>query len=388
MLSWPVTVVDCPFHCHSVAELHHGGEERRHSSPKSVVAKRLWEVPVNTRIPSKVLVPLTLTFDKLCALYVYVTFVENKRLDDMLIMFEGEFGNTNDISKEIFDIDVRRPYNRDQRYGSALEKLVRQFNVKKQGLELLIRMVNENNETAYLKRMENSFVELIRILYEVGHNKEATEYRRQVLADMWPIITTYFAAVAKDEVAVRNRLNRQHDIFTLDGYDWLMRQAGLKPRQVENEHERFEHLFEKANVRDERAQQRAHEVKPEHVFDLKRFDGNGTVTGHLIISDDKRIASYYLEKHQEIHLLIVKRRSGHHAIFVRGRQLLGDLVEVLNEREPEKWYLFKPDERPILFNGGSSRYAEPSVIAPLELIKIVQEHYLHMTRDQLRNMTS
>lgn len=342
---------------------------------------------MNTRIPVKVLVPLTLTFDKLCALYVYVTFVLGKELDDMLIMFEAEFGKTSQISKEIFDIDVREPYNRDGKYGSALEKVVRQFNVKKQGLELLIRMVNLNNETAYLKRMRHSFVDLIRVLYEVGHNTETTEYRRQVVADMWPILTTFFAAVANNEGAVRDRLNRQHDIFTLDGYDWLQRTAGVTRRTIENEHERFERMFEKADVREGQARKRGAELKPEYVFDLERHDRNGTVTGHLVISDDKRIATHYLASHQEIHLLIVKRRSGHHAIFVRGRQLLHDLAQALSEREPERWYLFKPDEQPILFNGGSSRHAEPSQLAPKELINIVKKHYTHMTREEIRSLS-
>ncbi len=327
----------------------------------------------------QVVVPKTLTWDKMSALYVWTTFGVPGQLrwfDEVLVRFEDEFESPDAIPADMDDIDVRVKYNAGNEFGSATEAVATQLGLTRMhGMPRLIELLGANNRTGYLKSDQGSLVWLIRAMYEVSHNVDPFEHRRNVIRLFWPVMATYFAAATStDEQAISAIGNP----FTLNGYQELIAIAGggddarLHLAQLNN-------AFESARRRQEQANGRAAAIEA-RTFQVPLYRNPGNGVGHMIETDDQRVAGQYLRDHSDIVMLVVRKRTGHFAIFVRGRQDLTVLVSALEAVEPGRWFYDTRPMSPLLLNGSSSRDAVASDLKPGQLIELIQTHHQHRSR--------
>lgn len=344
------------------------------------------EVPMSTStVPQKVtfLVPRTLTWDKLCALYLWVrhffpdrifwSFSELIRLGLADIFFDGD----GERPAGAIDVDVLRDYKKSG-HGSATEKVAQEqglMNVP--GVRCLVQLLDKNNRTGNLKSGEKSLVALIREFFNVGTENPSRERRIKTIDFMWPAVEAYFEACADHMADVEGLKNP----FTLATFQELCDLGNVESSRTQIFLERFQQMFESAGNLREGAKERAAEIKAGE-FDVPLYPGVGSVKGHLIESDNTRIASEYFKAHEngEPAVLVVRRKGGNVAIFCRGVQNFSDLYVELEAREPGRWYLETRNPSPMLLNGSTSRHAEPTKLRKDELVALIQKHYQHRTR--------
>lgn len=338
-----------------------------------------------------VLVPKTLTWDKLTGLYLYVVFVLKTTFDRVSILFEDEVSDPRQALREgAFDLDVVRKYNAEtdergrKKYGSAAHRVAIERRVGNiPGMERLIGLCNRNNETGYLKGYPRSYVWLIREAYELGRNVDAHTHKVNVIRMFWPVLESFFAAAAKDLDAVEAIENP----FSAAGYAVLMEIEGLPKDEIDCRLAVYDDYFERAGDRRDRTVEKVKEgYASTREFAIPWLVGGETV-GHLVESDDRRIRNPYFDTNSDVRLLVVRGSSGHYAIFPRGHQDFRQLHRALEAREPGKWFLDDRPDAPLLLNGSSARHAQPSELKPAEIIAIIQANYRHRNswqQDDLR----
>lgn len=328
------------------------------------------------------LVPRTLTWDKLCALWIAVAVFfrqRNKSFKELLStdLFDIAFDEDSNIPSDVIDIDTRKSY-KDYGIGSATEKVVRDHNLDWPGVEHLVRILGVNNATGNLRNDKGSLVLLIRELFNVGAEKPSRQARIDIIERMWPVVQAYFWAAETDEAVVVGMNNP----FTLTNYERLMQLARLDAATIRSRKEAMARAFEVVKSRQDTSKARA-VTMPLDTFDVPIMGTSSKGRGYFAESDDTRFAGLHLKEHGETLVLIVRRRSGNVAIFVRGEQDLAILAQALNDIEPSLW--FHEDRggegrSPMLLNGSTSRHAEPTKISKPELIRLVQQHHRHVSR--------
>ncbi len=319
-----------------------------------------------------VIVPKTLTWDKFTALYLFVTRVLKTTLDQVELLFEDQFGSDSPLPDGVPDIDVRDPYNRGNRFGSATQRVAAEAGIAGEpAVKELVTLLNRNNENGFLKSFPYSLVWLIRELYEVGHSVDAYTHRRQVIELMWPVLDTYFGAAEVNLPAVVT-IDRP---FTMDGYIRLMEIRGFDDDQIEAALYPLDRAFGKAETRRQQARERAKAIEP-RLFTVRQVDGS-LAPGHLIETDDQKVAGPYFKASPGIALLVVRMRSGRYAIFCRGRQNMRPVFNALEAVEPGKWFLDERPQSPLVLNGSQSRNAEPSQLSPTEIVELIQSAHVH-----------
>lgn len=323
------------------------------------------------------LVPRTLTWDKLCALYLQVrSHVPDKTFwsfsDAMQaginICFDEEERPT-----KFVDVDVVRDYKQTG-HGSATERVVKDNLIDLPGTEHLVKLLNKNNNDGLMKSVPNSLMWLIREFFNVGAEDPSHGRRVKTIDAMWPAVEVYFAACSVDE----ERVNEMSNPFTLESFKTLCRIAQADTKDVALWTSCYEHMFTAAIKKRAEAKQRATEIVPE-VFNVVQTDGRSGI-GHFIQSDNTRIASEYLKSHRDVAVLVVRRRSGNVAIFCGGSQSFDDLATELDRVDAGRWYLETRNSSPQLLNGSGTRSVPPTVLSKATLITLIQTHYRHRPR--------
>ncbi|MDD5566739.1 MAG: hypothetical protein PHH01_00940 [Patescibacteria group bacterium] len=326
----------------------------------------------DARIP-EVMVPKTLTWDKLTALYIYVVYHLKLALSEVVVRFEDEFPDHGSIPEGVYDLDVVRKYNADGRCGSATQRVVQECGLAAiPGMAELVEVLNENNRTGFLKNRPNSLVWLLREVYEAGHNVPFSEHRMNVVRMFWPVQEAYFQAAREHDDMVQQPL-------TLDGYAALLQLNGCPAEEIAERRSQLEREFERARNGRERAREKVESIQPTRTFWISLYQSSKSAEAHLIQTDDQRLPREYLREHM-VPLLVVRKRSGNYAIFVRGHQDLLPLYQALVALEPGIWFHDTRPDSPLLLNGSSSRMAPTSKLVPAQLIELIQGNYLHRTR--------
>lgn len=327
-----------------------------------------------------VVVPNELTIDKMVTLFVYVRYVCGWSLEQMEIRFEDEFLGTG-IPHDIPDIDVRVKYNK-RGYGSALEGLVYENRSVSTvpGMLRLVELFNKNNKTGYLKGYPFSLVWLIREMPRLPHNVSSREWRLEIVKLFWTVCEVYFMAAERDQASVAAMENP----FTITEYSQLL---DICTYLEDSRLTEFAEFFERAEYREDKAQDRAESITPSKVFTVRRMAG-GDVAGHFIETDDDRVPRRYLHSHAEVSVLLTRKpKSGNYALFVRGTQNLKHLLGVLQRREPGLWDIPESGSQ-MLLNGSSTRAKKGSTQTPSQLIQLIQENVRFQTRSEGRKPVS
>lgn len=336
------------------------------------------------------LIPRSPTWDKLCALYLEVRAHTGEQVvwdvrpltesGRIRIVFEDE----PDIPPDVVDVDVRQKYNRDGRYGSATQRTVQRHGIDLPGMAHLVEVLNDNNRSGKLKDQPMSLVKLIRDLNNVGARTPSIAERLKVVVWLWPAVQAFFSAAEIDEALV---VHMPHP-FTLPYVRDLMALAGWEPAG------QWVGMIEGRFDRVERRQAAAagdinHVMLSADSFEVPLYrspaeqgvEGPASAVAHWIESDNTRLAAEYWQHPRAGVLLVVRRRTGHVAVFCRGQQDFTKLYDVLNRGEPGRWYLQSREGRsPMLLNGSTSRAAQRTGIDKRILIDMIRENYCHRPR--------
>ena len=329
----------------------------------------------------RIAVPETLTWDKLCALYVMTVSRLHTTLDNIELIFEDELKGQL-VPSGVLDIDVRKKYH-ELGYGSATDVVATIYSLTDvPGMNHLLAILAKNNGSGYLKDYPQSLVALIRKMYEVAHNVPWHEHRVQVIRLFWPVMETYFATAHKDldfvEVAEQPFSFRDYELML-----HIARAEGSLTRRDNDHLDELLRAFEKAATRDAQATERAQSIVPTE-FGV-RVQGGGSAQGHLITTDDSRLSAKYFRERQGFVVLVTRTRDGNAAIFVRGDQNLKPLYDELDRREPDIWYLKVPDvpgKSPMILNGSDSKKQPPTQLTDSDLMTIIGRHFIHTPRSQ------
>lgn len=328
------------------------------------------------------LVPRSLTWDKLCALYLAVAVFVRQRgwsFKELLAteQFDVVFDGDSNVPVDAIDIDTRVSY-KEQGVGSATEKVVADHQIDWPGIAHLVRILGVNNATGNLRNDEGSLVLLLRELCNVGAEQPSRQARLDVIERMWPAVEAYFFAAAVDEEAVQAMDNP----FTLRNYESLLELIGEVPPVFHPRVADMMKAFSLVKGRQDASKVRATNMSLE-AFDITIVGTTVKGKGHFVETDDTRYAALHFKQHYDSLVLIVQRRSGNTAIFCRGPQNFTVLYQALEELEPGLWFHENrggEGRSPMLLNGGTSRHAEPTKLKKAELIALVQKHHRHMSR--------
>lgn len=329
-------------------------------------------------------VPRSLTWDKLAALYwMCRSLFPIKRVwkfSDLMTtgLVDIHFNGDPNPPEGAIDIDARYDYKHTG-HGSATEKVVEDRDLFDQpGVRHAVDLLNENNGSGFLKSFDNSLVWLIREFFNVGAEIPSRERRIQVIDFMWPAMEVYCLAAQADEEAVEKMRNP----FTLSSFSELCEMADVSGEMKDGFVQRFEAMFAEAKRRKNVAVQKAGEIETE-TFTLT----DSAAQGHIIRSDNTRIAAEYFKAHRDdenLGVLVVYRRSRNVAIFCRGTQSFEDLFLELDRLEPGIWFLDTRNPSPMLLNGSTSRAALPTELPKKRLIELIQTYYRHSSKPARR----
>jgi len=333
------------------------------------------------------------TWDKLCAAHIVVRSIfPETQMEDLFGLFPKGlricFADEDQLPADVVDVDVHRDYKASG-HESATQKAAADYGITDNdlpGIGHLCRILADNNGVGrkgyggYLKdeeRFPKSLVGLIRLVYRLPHNSDRHTFRLELVSEFWRVVDAYFCAAEVNIEAITALENP----FTLDGYGKMLSIAGRDDSAVIAAKAVFENLFEKVASREESATARAEKIEATS-FKISTIAGH-QVFAHLIETDDARVAGKYLKEHQEIILLVVRRRTApkRYVIFCRGQQNFAPLYAALEIQEPGKWFLDERPQSPQLLNGSVSRTAEASFLKPSEIIALIQERYKHTPRN-------
>ena len=330
-----------------------------------------------------VLVPRTLTWDKLVALLLktwclcgrLVESFEEAAREGIVVVFDGDTPREQ-LPADLEDIDVLQPYNRQKDVGSATEKVVRDHGLEElPGVRYLVEILNKNNATGYLKNDEGSLVALIREMFNIGAAKPSQSSRLGVISLLWPAATAFLKASEVDPTAVRATGNP----FTVRNVRGMLRMAGWKEASITAYCDQLDRMFQKVAKKQEAAAQKARE-KPVCTFEVPIFGTEQKGIGGFVETDDTRYAGEHFRSHQNTLVLVVRRSSGNVAIFCRGEQSFESLHAALDGKEPGLWFLDSRPTSPMLLNGSTTRSAPATALKKPEIIRLIQEHHVHRTR--------
>jgi hypothetical protein len=324
------------------------------------------------------LVPKTLTWDKLCALWcaIYVKFGPEVSSDDYRICFEDEDG----VPKDAIDVDVRSPYNRIEDLGSATERVARDAGLTNEnlpGIELLVHLLEVNNRTGCLKDGNRSIVDLIRGLYEVPRNLPPREYRIWVVTLLMQCVETYFDACAK----ALNQVEAMENPFSMTSFERMLELAGVSDEELIDV---LDDQFKKVKRHRQAVFEKAGKIRPNRIFFVGVVESGKTMACHLIVTDDVEVARAYWKQNRRVGVLVIRNRKGNVTIQCNGPQSFEKLQGALVAREPNLWFLDQRPSSPQIHNGSASRAVAPTRIRESELLDLIQQNYKHWLPESQR----
>ncbi|MBI3251569.1 MAG: hypothetical protein HYZ62_01510 [Candidatus Andersenbacteria bacterium] len=332
--------------------------------------------------PVTFLVPRSLTWDKLCALYlsVRITFPEHiGTIPSELIkkgLFDIHFHGDPNRPDTFIDIDVIVDY-KTTKHGSATAKVAFDGNLTDWTVTRLVQLVNQNNRDGKLKQVEHSFVQLIRDRFSVGTGNPSKARRVATVDLFWPVMNIFFQACGTGDGKLA--MTAMDNPFTLAAFAELCQLANADSAQVETWTSALVREFERADDLQEFALERAAEIEA-FEFDVPLYSNAAVAKGHFIESDNTRLASEYLSTHADVMVLVVRRSNGNVAIFCRGAQVFDDLYRELERLEPALWHHETRFASPMLLNGSGSRHAPATGIYRDPLIALIQRYHQHRSR--------
>ncbi|MEX1112113.1 MAG: hypothetical protein WEC84_01505 [Candidatus Andersenbacteria bacterium] len=335
-------------------------------------------------IKARFLVPRTLTWDKLAALFLAVWQLTGRmpwkfsallREGFVELFFEGD----RDVPDDVVDIDVRRKYH--GRGASASHIVAEGLDVP--GLNRALSLIGLNNKTGCLKEDEHSFVALIRECYKVGSENPSRDKRIAVISLFLPVLAVYFQAATHNEAAVKEL----HNPFTLPSLRKLLELCpDINEQFKQNLLAELESQFEVQERASDRTAELVANLKPDKTFTVQG-QGGQPLQGHVIRSDNTRIPAEYFRRKDTTGMvvLVMVRWSGHMAIFCRGQQDFSPLHQALVAADASnRWFLDTRPQSPQLLNGSTSRSAEPTTLTVCQVVELIQQHHKHQGQKQRR----
>lgn len=330
------------------------------------------------------LLPHQPKLDKLAALYLYTRFLAQTTLDGVEVRFyDGS------VPTDVF-IDVDALPGRDykaQGAGSATEVVVRNHPelLTIVGMNYFVDLFNFNNKTGRLKNKfgDNCF-NLINDWPRAGHSCSKSEHMLRIMRDLWPVFDLYFATAAK---VGNDRIVYVRNPFCLDGIDRMLDLLKPKPESLERYVtmvDRLEECFEATAKADQRTLQTARTMKPEYTFTVSTPEGEPSeANGAIYRTNDTRLVRHLWAVNPKLRVIVVRDRTGNTAIFFRGRQDLTALYAALEQRDPDgRWHLETRYKSPFIANGSESRDVFPTRVGPTELMKLVRDNVVSVSRTQ------
>lgn len=339
------------------------------------------------------------TWDKLVAAYVKILCLwpMERVADPRVLVNAGRLEILFDdvgCPPDAIDIDVRADYKK-LGLGSATEKVVSDHGLTDEalpGIEHLVNLLRVNNMKGNLRDDQGSLVLLIRLAWKVNRNEALGMFRLRIVAVFWPVVQAYFNACAHDLAAVTAMGNP----FTIANYARMLEMVGRDEAEVADACAPFTHLTRQSQTRTMQAHTRAVQMTADE-FTLGMVGAESLppkaggrcftkqVTGHLINTDDSRVAQQYFREHPEmVMLLIFAKSSGNCCIQCRGRQDLGKLYETLNELEPGLWFHETRPESPLVMRGSPMRPVRKDEVKaqPYQIVLAIKENFRYRSRRQ------
>jgi len=226
------------------------------------------------------LVPKSLTWDKLTALYMQVYCVLGRMESWKDVLASGiriVFEDDTNIPQEAIDVDVRQKYTASNgQYGSATDRVVQAYALTEDpGVAHLVRLLNENNRNGFLKDEAFSLVALIRALFTSHHT---VERRFRVIEQLWDVVGIYLTACDEHADEVESWANP----FVLPKVERMCELAHWPAAQTAALLEQIRLCFQYTKADKEQAAEKAEDLKALRTFDV-RCNGNvNTVTGNYI----------------------------------------------------------------------------------------------------------
>lgn len=324
------------------------------------------------------LLPRQPKLDKLAALYLLVQYVAKTSLDQVTVLFyDGQAPNG-----VFVDVDALHDY-KVEGFGSAAERVVKQHPelLDVPGMQYFVDLFNFNNKFGRLKnRFEDNFFNLINDWPRVPHSCSKSEHMLRIMRDLFPVFTFYFECAAK----APDRIEYNRNPFCLDGLMRMLDRICPKPEQLESALRtvaRLEDNFDLTDRADERTRDAARRIKPELEFFINAVDGVKK-TAAVYRSDDTRLVRQMWTVRPDLGVLVMRRRTGNTAIFVRGSQDLTALYAALEQVEPGLWHHERRYKSPFIANGSESRDVETTKLTPTALSELVMQHVTYVPRSQ------
>lgn len=325
------------------------------------------------------LLPKQPKLDKAAALFLLVHFVVRTDLDHVTVQFHDGA-----IPGDVFiDVDAIKDY-KSEGFASAVERVVRQhpelLNVP--GMQYFVDLFNFNNLTGRLKnRFEDNAFNYINDWPRVGHSCSKNEHMLRVLRDLWAMFVLYFETAAK---IGNSKIEYVRNPFCLSGIERLLDALKPEPQRLDmylSMVETLEEGFDRAAKADQRTIDAAKRIKPEITFTVLTSDGT-QMPGAVFRSDDTRMVRHIRSVNPDLGVLVMRRRTGNTAIFVRGAQDLTALYNALESLEPGRWHHETRYKSPFIANGSETREVTETELTPSQFRDLIIEHVVYQTRSQ------
>lgn len=332
-----------------------------------------------------VILPEQPTFDKVAAMYVLLYALDLREPAGFPMRFYGvdiqDSTLQSSINEGFYPLDVGSNKYQHRGTGSALETVVRDFDLDPtvdESLARLIEVVNRNNQTGYLKSRPQSLVWAIREAYKVGEDRGVVVTEMLNVVDVWfrttdgePLVREWPEASdfrTLDEVLPYLKDTTQE--LTLGWYVRQKFELGDLAGEIRDRAKWWLRVFRSARKAEKKT---AEDLEFTFRKEFEILDGLPAV---VVESDDQRAGRQLIR--QRYAVVVVRRKSGNVAVLSNQRSRL-DMSQVairLNELDTQRgspsgiWFY---DERIQAVLNGSFSWRQPATRLSIEeIIEVIQ----------------
>lgn len=247
----------------------------------------------------------------------------------------------------VVPIDIGKDKYHSRGTGSALESIVTDYNIPMTpALGLLLRLVNKNNQTGFLKGSNESIVWTLREMYDLGYDPD------EVVKAVGNVVMVFLLTASEHQNTGQE--------FTVKDYLGRLLALEIEVSEAYQKAEYFRSAYIKAKAEQRRAKADADSGRG---FKLSSF-----VKGvHAVLESNDR----YLRRELagRYRLIVFRNPTGHVAIQGRGCDMTR-LANELKKRENGVWFY---DHRlPAMLNGSKQYTAIPATsLSDNELVQLV-----------------
>lgn len=250
----------------------------------------------------------------------------------------------------VIPIDIGSNDYKRRGTGSACESVVIDFEIPRTaGVSTLLSLVNQNNQTGFLKGRHESIVWTLREMYDLGYDPAIVV---KVVSD---VVLTFLDSFPSSQGEGAEKE------FTVKDFELRLTALGVDLETVKSKAGFFRSAYYKAKAEQKRAER---DTNMGRGFTAKRF-GPGVLV--VLEKDDRYLRRVLASRYS---LIIFRNPSGNVTIQSRNGVKLVKLADELKRRESELWFY---DHRlPACMNGRKKRVAIPATrITNDELIQLV-----------------